>query len=348
MPEKILVVNMNYLGDALFTTPALHALRLAYPQAQIDTIVGAGAAAEVLRGNPDVDAIHFRKARGGFARIRELVRLLRGGRYTQVIILPPLPAYALAAWLARTPRRVGQGGRGMDFFLTERRTVTGAHFVERFLQTAPVTEDSGPHDNHLRVNWEPHDEQAARRLLVDAGINPERPFVAVNVGATKPQNRWPALSFAGAIDLLADVPCVLVGAGVDDAQIAADVLTHVRESRPVNLVGQTNVKELAALLAASAVTLSADTGPLHLATAVGTPVVALFGSTDPARCGPFEAEARVLDAHLSCSPCGKRPTCAGRFDCMKAITPADAAFAVRDLLRAGRGAVLPMAREVTR
>ena len=110
--RKFLVINMNYMGDALLTTPAIAALRRAYPDARIDTVVGAGAAAEVLGGNPDLDTIIARTAPGSLGRVMQTFRLLREGQYTDAIILPPLPAYAAAAWMARTlaprgPRRAG-------------------------------------------------------------------------------------------------------------------------------------------------------------------------------------------------------------------------------------------------
>ena len=110
--RKFLVVNMNYMGDALLTTPALAALRQAYPDARIDTVVGAGAAAEVLQDNPDLDAHHRPHGAGelGALSCRRTGCCARGGT-RDAVILPPLPAYAAAAWLARTPRRVGQAAR---------------------------------------------------------------------------------------------------------------------------------------------------------------------------------------------------------------------------------------------
>ena len=141
--RKFLVVNMNYMGDALLTTPAIAALRQAYPEACIDTVVGAGAAAEVLQNNPDLDTIIARTARGSWARVMQTYRLLRDGRYTDAVILPPLSAYAAAAWLARTPRRVGQSGRGMNRFLTELRQTRATHMADAMLDTMPIPSAPG-------------------------------------------------------------------------------------------------------------------------------------------------------------------------------------------------------------
>ncbi len=338
--RKFLVVNMNYMGDALLTTPAIAALRAAFPDAQIDTVVGAGTAAEVLRGNPDLNHIIARTARGGAGRLMQTFRLLREGRYTDAVILPPLPAYAFAAWLARTPRRVGLGGRGMNHFLTELRRTKAVHMADAMLDTMPLP-PGVPRRRRLVVAVDPASEKAAEDLLAEYGIEPGSPLVAVNVGATRPQKRWFAESFAQTLNGLRDTPVVLVGAGAEDTQMAADILRQVQSS-PVNLVGKTEVNVLAAVLRRCDLLISGDSGPMHLATAVGTPCVALFGSTDPNVTGPFDDGSEAIYKNLSCSPCGNHPTCNGRYDCLREITPEEVVLATRRLLRARRGGLLPL------
>ncbi len=341
MPEKILVVNMNYLGDALLTTPALADLRRAFPQARIDTIVGAGAA-QVLRGNADLDTVIARHAKAGWGRLRELYQLLRAGRYSTVIYLPPIPGYALMGWLARTPRRVGQSTRQMNPFLTDRQQVQAAHLADRMRETMPVAPFSMPARRQLTLPLASQSVQAAQALLQKHGIAPGTAFLAVNVGATRPQKRWQALAFAQTLDLLPDLPCVLLGAGENDTLLAREVVSLAQRRDVVDLVGQTDVPVLAALLAQSAALLSADSGPMHIASAVGTPTVALFGSTDPGLTGPYDDRSRVLYAHLPCAPCFKSPTCGGRWDCMRALQPADVAFTLRDILRGPPSLALPV------
>jgi heptosyltransferase-2 len=335
--RKFLVVNMNYMGDALLTTPAIAALRLAYPEAQIDTVVGAGAAAEVLRNNPDLNEIIARTARGSFSRIAQTYRLLRDGHYTDAIILPPLPAYAAAAWLARTPRRVGLGGRGMNRFLTDLRQTKAVHMADAMLDTMPLPPSPNRERRRLVVTVDLDSWEASEALLVEGGIAPDSAVLAVNVGATRPQKRWFAASFAETLDLLADIPCVLVGSGAEDTIMAAEVMRLTQKAQPVNLVGQTAVNTLAAVLQRCDLLLSADSGPMHLATAVGTPTLALFGSTDPEVTGPFDTLSETIYKALPCSPCGNHPTCEGRYDCLRAITPEEVAPAARRLLRLRRG-----------
>jgi len=338
--RKFLVVNMNYMGDALLTTPAIAALRAAYPDAQIDTVVGAGTAAEVLQGNPDLNRIITRTARGGASRLMQIFRLLREGRYTDAIILPPLPGYAFAAWLARTPRRVGLAGRGMNHFLTTLRRTRAVHMAEAMLDTMPLPLDPN-RPRRLVVAVDPASEESASRLLSAQGLTPGSPIIAVNVGATRPQKRWFAESFAQTLDGLSDIAVVLVGAGAADTAMAADILKRT-QTKPINLVGQTDVKTLAAVLKRCDLLISGDSGPMHLATAVGTPCVALFGSTDPAVTGPFDDLSEALYKDLSCSPCGNHPTCNGRYDCLRGITPEEVVLATRRLLRARRGGLTPL------
>ena len=335
--RKFLVVNMNYMGDALLTTPAIAALRRAYPEAQIDTVVGAGAAAEVLRNNPDLNEIIARTARGSFSRIAQTYRLLRDGHYTDAIILPPLPAYAAAAWLARTPRRVGLGGRGMNRFLTDLRQTKAVHMADAMLDTMPLPPSPSRERRRLVVTVDRASGEAAEALLAEAGIASGSPVLAVNVGATRPQKRWFAASFAETLDLLADIPCVLVGSGAEDTVMAAEVMRLTQRARPVNFVGQTAVNTLAAVLQRCDLLLSADSGPMHLATAVGTPTLALFGSTDPDVTGPFDTSSETIYKALPCSPCGNHPTCEGRYDCLRTITPEEVATSARRLLRLRRG-----------
>ena len=339
--RKFLVVNMNYMGDALLTTPAIAALRQAFPDAQIDTVVGAGTAAEVLQGNPDLNQIIARTARGGASRLMQIFRLLRQGRYTDAIILPPLPGYAFAAWLARTPRRIGLAGRGMNHFLTELRQTKAVHMADAMQDTMPLP--PGPtHPRRLVVAVDAAAEAAADKLLTEQGIEPGRPLLAVNIGATRPQKRWFAASFAQVLDDLSDIPVVLVGAGAADTALAADILSRTHAAKPINLVGETKVKTLAAVLKRCDLLLSGDSGPMHLATAVGTPCVALFGSTDPAVTGPFDELSEAIYKDLSCSPCGNHPTCNGRYDCLREIIPEEVVLAARRLLRARRGGLTPL------
>ncbi|MGO8674154.1 MAG: lipopolysaccharide heptosyltransferase II [Capsulimonadaceae bacterium] len=347
--RKILVVNMNYMGDALLTTPALAALRQANPDARIDTVVGAGSASDVLQGNPDVNRIISRTARGSWGRCTQIFKLLRESGYSDAIILPAIPAYALAVFAAGTPVRMGQANRGMNRFLTHLMPTTARHMADAMLETVGAAEAPAG-IRRLTVVVDQKDYDFADELLGEFDIAPGQPLIALNLGATRPQKRWFAASFARLLDELAGFPSILVGSGPDDVELARQVGEAVHGAKPHTLVGRTSVKQLAAVLGRCAVLVSADSGPMHLATAVGTPVVALFGSTDPGVTGPYDTVSRTLYKALPCAPCFNHPTCNDRFDCLRAILPEEAAMEVRALLRersASHVASLPMATAVT-
>jgi lipopolysaccharide heptosyltransferase II len=340
--QKFLVVNMNYMGDALLTTPAIAALRRANPGARIDTVVGAGAAADVLRDNPNIDQVIARTERGSWGRCMQLYKLLREGEYTDVIVLPALPAYALAAFLAGTPVRTGAANRGMNQFLTHLRHSSARHMADVMLDTVPCPPEARPDERRLTVAVSQDTQRTAQLLLSQVKADAGTPIVAINVGATRPQKRWTAEGFARTIEGLKQCACVLVGAGRDDAALAEEIDRLLQGPRATNLIGKTDVKQLAALLSRCDVLVTADSGSMHLAVAVGTPTVALFGSTDPEVTGPYDDRSRVIYKKLNCAPCLNHPTCGGRFDCMGSITPDEVVLVVRDLLREKRGSSVPL------
>ena len=179
------------------------------------------------------------------------------------------------------------------------------------------------------------------------------PAIGLVIGATRPQKRWPEEYFVRLADKLWNVggmSSVLLG-GPDEKEAAQRILARAK-SPVVSAVGQTTEKELAALIDRLGVVVSGDSGPLHIATAMNTPVVALFGSTDPADTGPWRppvspngpsaAPATVLYDALGCSPCRKNPTCDGRFDCLQVLTPERVWEAACDLLPVQKRTRLPM------
>lgn len=325
---KILVVNMNYLGDALMTTPALAALRLGQPDAQVDTIAGASqgyGAAQVLAMNPDIDQVIPRVDGGAAARCLQLAQVLRRGRYDAVVVLPSIAAYDTTVRLAGTPTR-----------LTTPQLAGRVHLADHLLQTVlPLASDGYPPRRLvLRV---PQDAARSARQKLASLQRARGLVVAVNLGATRPQKRWPAEHFIALVGRLApEHNVVLLGGSVaSDLETARAIRERVSSQSILDLTGQTTIEELAGVIENCDSIITADTGAMHIASAVGTPIVALFGSTDPLITGPYgDIPVKVLYKALPCAPCGKHPTCAGRFDCLRSITPAEVLAALGDLLPA--------------
>lgn len=336
-PERLLAVNLNYLGDALFTTPALAALRARFPKASIDVMAGERAAA-IIEGVPGIDRLLVRPPRGGTARAVSLARTLKGGGYDGVILFQSILSNAVLAWAARVPLRIGFAQDGCGPFLTHAvaERGQGEHIVDAYLRLAGAMSHNAasaavavarPDDLHLSIAVSPADAAFADAFFHAHEI--ATPVVGLVIGATRPQKRWPEEYWARLSEKLwsaAGVASVLLG-GPEETEAAERIKAQTR-SPLVSAVGQTTAKELAALVARLNVVVSGDSGPLHIATAMGTPVVALFGSTDPAETGPWGPQdglhptpATVLYDALDCAPCRKTPTCNGRFDCLRVLTP---------------------------
>lgn len=354
-PDRLLAVNLNYLGDALFTTPALAALRAHFPATRIDVLAGDRAAA-ILAGSGDIDRLLVRPPRNGLRRNTALLRTLRAGRYDAVVLFQSILSSALLAFAAGVPVRVGFAQDGTRPFLTHpvapRRA--GEHVVDAYARLAEVFDPAVKRGTRLKVAVGADDAAFARAFLHEREV--VAPVAGLVIGATRPQKRWPEEYFAALADKLWNargVASVLLG-GLEETESATRILARAR-SPIVSAVGRTSPKQMAALVGCCGVLVSGDSGPLHIATALETPVVALFGSTDPGETGPWRGGASsvvgtVLYDALSCAPCRKSPTCEGRFDCLHALVPERVFEAVVLLMGIAPRRSLPVvaAREVVR
>lgn len=351
-PTRLLAVNLNYLGDALFTTPALDSLRTRFPHATIDVLAG-GPAKAMLTGNPDINEIIERPPHGGSGRATFFAQTLHQGRYDAVVLFQSTFSNAFLAWAARVPVRVGFAQDGCGPLLTHavpaRRP--GEHVVDAYTRLARAWngEQAAADERmeRLSITVAPSDAAFAQEFLHHEAV---APTVGLVIGATRPQKRWPEEYFARLADKLWNahgLRCVLLG-GPAEGESARRIASQTRVPL-VSAVGQTTEKQLAALIARLSVVVSGDSGPLHIATAMNTPVVALFGSTDPLETGPWQPKAGgapsvVLYDALPCAPCRKTPTCNGRFDCLRALTPERVFDATGELLNlASRRVTLPVA-----
>ena len=343
---RLLAVNLNYLGDAIFTTPALAVLKEAFPHATLDVLTG-GRGPAILRGNASADRLITRPPRDGIGRALHLRDTLREGRYDAVILFQSTLQNAFVAFLERVPVRIGFQQDGCTPFLTHAIAPrhSDEHIVDAYTRLALTLrsvsgnggESTAPVRHKLSIAVSPADIAFAETLLHSREVAP--PVVGLVVGATRPQKRWPEEYFARLADKLwsASGVCSVLLGGPEENDAAGRILAQVR-SPLVSAVGLTTEKQLAALVSRLGVVVSGDSGPLHIASAMNTPVVAIFGSTDPVETGPWRvptgesAPATVLYDALSCAPCRKSPTCHGRYDCLKAITPERVYTATCDLL----------------
>lgn len=325
---RLLLVKLSALGDVIHALPTLRALREGLG-ARVDWLVEEEQA-DLLRGHPLIDRLlvcprrrWLRELRRGEVRgvVRELagfLRELRAVEYGVVLDLQGLLKSALWTRLARAGRRVGLGTarEGSAWVLDERVPCDlNLHAVDRYLTAARYL-GAGVDGVSFVLGLTPQDQQRADRLLWGMG----RRLVALN-----PLTRWPSKRWGGFGRLCR----LLVADGWRVVLVGADrrALEPLEGRGVLNLGGATGLRELACVLRRCRLLVSVDSGPMHLAAAVGTPVVALFGPTAPWRTGPYGEGHRVLRRELSCSPCFRR-RCEDR-RCLEEIEPEEVLEAVR-------------------
>jgi heptosyltransferase-2 len=357
---KILVRGTNWLGDAVMTTPALLRLREKFPGAHI-AILTPEKLRELWTNHPAIDeTISFAPGENIFA----VAKKLRAGKFDLALVLPNSPRSAIEVFLAGILKRIGCARPWRNFFLTQtvapradavkmrkrsvaeirelvaadvnRRTdraltgaATGAHQIHEYLNlAAALGADPEPLPPQLFVAPD-EIEEAKKKFSLDKISNP---IFGLNPGAEYgPAKRWPVEKFiATAKEIQERTNCtwILFG-GKGDLQLCGRI-----ESEIQNLAGKTSLRELMSLLKLCRVLLTNDTGPMHVAAALGTPVVVPFGSTSPELTGPGlpgDPRNRLLKSDAPCSPCFLRE-CPIDLRCMNGIPVERVVQAVVELL----------------
>lgn len=306
--HRILIVRMGSLGDIVHTLPAAATLKRAFPQAEIDWVVEARWA-PLLERNPHLAQLHRvetqtwrrRLAEAGTWRsLLESIGRLRSRRYDCALDFQGLVKSAAVARLSGAARVVGFDGAELRegfssvFYTARAQPPTNgrpaAHVVERNLALAAAIGASEP---VLEFCCSPAPEDAERMHAATAGL--ER-YAALSPSAGWAAKRWPEEAFAAlALRIRRDLELrVVINCGPGEEQITGRVAELAADARPLLL--RPSVGELIALVRDAALVAGGDTGPVHLAAACGTPVVAIFGPTDPARNGPFGPACRVVRA----------------------------------------------------
>ena len=370
---RILVRGVNWLGDAVMTTPALLRLRETFPAAHI-ALLAPAKLADLWKHHPAVnEVISFSDDEGIWKVSRKLrygsgPEILRGAqekfhagpveippRYDLALVLPNSPRSALEVFLAGIPQRIGYARPWRNFFLT-RVVAPRAEAVKMHKRTAAeirklVSDNAKLQTQNAKLSPAAHQIHEYLHLAAALGANPEpvapqltvtleeveaakvkfgldkisQPVFGLNPGADYgPAKRWPVEKFiAAAKEIQRQTNCawILFG-GKGNAELAGRIAAELHHSSFIihNLSARTSLRELMALLKCCRVLLTNDTGPMHVAAALGTPVVVPFGSTSPELTGPvFSANARILKSDAPCAPCFLRE-CPIDFRCMNGIS----------------------------
>jgi heptosyltransferase-2 len=350
--SKILVREVNWVGDAILTLPALEALDRRFPRAEI-SLLGRSWVAGLFAGVAAVDRILAYESAGAHRCLAgrwRLARALRRERFDLAILFPNSLDAALVPWLARIPRRLGTPSDGRGLLLTHPvRVVRGSaerHQVFHYLGLVRALGADG--DPTPRLAVAPTAAESVDRILADAGVPAGSAIIALNPGSVYGgAKRWPADRFAAAGDLLVDrwnAQVVLVGSG-GELPVLERVARAMRR-RAIVLGGRTDLAELAALLRRARLLLTNDTGAMHVAAAVDTPVVAVFGPTDADATGPRGLRCRIVREPVACSPCLLRE-CPIDHRCMTGVTVAQVVQAAEELVANLPRSTCPVARVFT-
>ena len=369
-PRAILVRGVNWLGDAIMTLPAIKRLRERFPKATI-SLLTQEKLQDLWRGHPSIDkVITFDSTEKPWT----VGRRLGTAQFDTALVLPNSGRSALEPWFAGIPNRVGYGSRWRGWFLTNavmfpsqfvrlhkrssgevKRLVnngapaetsqlsgTGTHQIYHYLHLAAALGcDPSPVAPHLEISHSEVDLILAKFPELGnkdgrGSGGQETIWLGLNTSAAYgPAKCWPLDRFAAVVrSIPAALNCVWLNFGTNADWTQGEQLNAVSEGRVINLAGKTSLRQLMALLRRCRALLTNDSGPMHLAAALGTPVIVPFGSTSPELTGPGLGGGgahAVLRANAPCSPCFRR-TCPIDFRCMAGISVEQVVAAVQSVL----------------
>jgi heptosyltransferase-1 len=358
---KILLIRLRLIGDVVFTTPAIRALRRRFPDAHVTYLVEPDAA-PVVRGNPHLDRVLVVPRPTGRARLLADVQLaarLRAERFDLVIDFHGGPRSSWLTLATGARRRIGYTVSGRSWMYTERvarpRQLRARHSVEnQWDLLAPL--GIAPPDRARDATEMVEDPAAAAsiaRWLQGAGIGTGRDLVVLHVSAGNPFRRWPLQSFIGLVARLAgeERRHIVVTSGPSDRDAAASVRKEARRQLPADArsrvveSGEFDLAELRALIARATLFIGGDSGPLHIAGTTRTPIVALFGPTLAARSAPWRDPALATEsverADLACRPCDQRRCVTDDYRCLGGLSVETVAAAAERALGSNRGTTRP-------
>ena len=360
---KILLIRLRLIGDVVFTTPIVRAVRRRYPDAHIAYVVEP-VAAPVISANPHLNEVLVVPKRRGIDRLRDDVafaRRLRKARFDIVLDLHGGPRSSWLAWASGAPMRIGYRTTGRSWAYTHvvprPADLSPQHSVlKQWELLAPLGIDAGdPAHDPVEMTDDPGAAERVERALAAAGMKGSGELIVLHVSANNPFRRWPQESFAALVAGLArrGERRFMITSGPSDVDAARAIVARIRTLFPdaADAVAhcQFDVSELRALAQRAAVYVGGDSGPMHIAATTDTPIVALFGPTLAERSMPWRDPrwfAEGVDAGpLPCRPCRQRTCSPGDFRCLARIGPDRVAAAVEKALEAARPA-LASARKV--
>lgn len=340
-PQNIVVRMPNWIGDLVMATPILSDLRKAFPTARI-TAMCRSPISELLKQDPEIDELFCFSKVSSFGRHsekRNIIEKLKVGNYDLGILLTHSFSSAWWFWIGRVRYRLGYQGNGRKFLLTHSlpfpENIQHQHLVVTYkmlLTPLGIPVSSTPPALYVSAQ----EKESARTLLLQRGVPEHAYVIGINPGAAYGSAKcWLPERFREVtVRLLNDPDLYIVYFGDQATVSLCREICRDLPSRVINLAGMTSLRELTSLISLCDVLLTNDSGPMHIADALGTTLVALFGSTSEIVTGPYH-RGNVIHKHVECSPCYQR-VCPIDFRCMKRIEAEEVYFAVKKALDAKR------------
>jgi heptosyltransferase-2 len=331
--EKILIRGPNWVGDAVLAIPAMKALRDCFPRAEITLLVRPWVAG-LFTSVPFIDTVWSEEKPSSLTDWTRIMKEIRGRCFDLALLLPNSFESALMMFLGRVPRRIGYATDGRRWMLTNFITPAepAQHQVEYYLDLVRVLSASSGRPS-IEIQASGEERANARKLLSAEGIPNGASFLVLNPGAAYGSaKRWPEDRFAGAAQILVNELGVYVALiGSETERFIAEQIRERLGTSAAVLAGKTSLETLIGVLAESCLMITNDSGPMHIAAALGVPTVAVFGSTDERVTGPFGPRTRVVKHQVECSPCLLRE-CPIDHRCMNGVTVAEVCRAALELI----------------
>ncbi|PKN13403.1 MAG: lipopolysaccharide heptosyltransferase [Deltaproteobacteria bacterium HGW-Deltaproteobacteria-4] len=348
MPQSILIIRPSAMGDIIMASPMLAALRRAYPQARISWLVEPGLA-DLLQHNPDLDELilwpkgewnRFVREKRYFELLRRIIALrreLRSHRFDLAIDAVGLVKSRFLLWLSGAQETIGFLSKEPGAFLLDRKVSKGkndpAMSSEYRQMIVALGLDPGPFVPQIFVA--PGDREIARQLFASLGVGND--YLVFAPFTTRPQKHWFDERWSLLAGELVDKfgKSIIILGGPGDAERGAEIVRQSGRAQVYSLCGRMTLGQSAAVIEGATLLIGVDTGLTHMGTAFSLPTLALFGATCPYQTTP-SPRTRILYDALSCSPCRRKPTCHGQFDCMRALTVEKIVVAATTLLEEER------------
>jgi lipopolysaccharide heptosyltransferase II len=337
--ERILIFNVNWLGDVLFSTAAIRNIRRNYPHSYIACVIPSRCY-PILKGNPYLDEVIIfdeQDRHQGILAKMNFVGMLKIKGFDSVFLLHRSFSRALICRLAGIANRIGHVTKKRGFLLTKKIIPPKRDSLHRIDYYLDIIEKAGLRieDRYLDFFFSVEDEQAVDKFLNKNSVNKDDFVVALNPGGNWLPKRWPKEYWAQLADKLIgqkNAKVIITGSTADSALV--NQIKVAMKEIPLSACGVFNIKQLGALASKVSLFITADTGPLHIASAVrAKKIIAIFGPTSREITGPYpSANTIVLQKDVSCSiPCYKKRCKDNR--CMKAVIPEDVLLEVEKITK---------------